>query len=100
LKYGAYACIDNGDDEEEKALFNKNIDDILATGKKKEFTYSKGIYTLQKSSFNTSKYEKRPDINDPDYWNKVLPFDNMISISGLEKKLKKEKKEMGKNEKV
>ena len=44
LKFGAYAFIDN--DEEEKNLFNKDIDEILATGKKKEFTYNKGIYTL------------------------------------------------------
>ena len=43
LKFGAYAFIDNNDDEE-KALFNKNIDEILATGKKKEFVYNKGIY--------------------------------------------------------
>lgn len=42
LKYGAYAFIDKED--EEKDLFNKNIDEILATGKKKEFVYNKGLY--------------------------------------------------------
>ena len=80
--------------------FNKDIDEILATGKKKEFTYSKGLYTLQKSTFNASKYENLPDVNDPDFWNKVLPFESIISISVLEKKFKKEKKEMGKNDKL
>ena len=79
---------------------NKDIDEILATGKKKEFTYSKGLYTLQKSTFNASKYEKLPDVNDPDFWNKVMPYESIISISVLEKKFKKEKKEMGKNEKL
>jgi predicted ribosome quality control (RQC) complex YloA/Tae2 family protein len=39
-------------------------------------------------------------VNDPDFWNKVLPFESIISISVLEKKFKKEKKELGKNEKL
>lgn len=43
LKYGAYAFIDDENDEQ---VNNKDIDEILATGKKKEFTYSKGLYTL------------------------------------------------------
>ena len=39
------------------------------------------------------------DFNDPDFWKK-LPFDQMMnSISMMEKKFKKEKKEIGKNEK-
>jgi hypothetical protein len=99
LKYGAYAFIDN-DDEEDKNQFNKDIDEILATGKKKEFTYNKGVYTLNKSTFNASKYEKLPDVKDPEFWNKVLPFDTLVSINALEKKLKKEKKEISSNEKL
>lgn len=75
LKYGAYAFLDNegkGDDEDIK---NKDIDEILATGKKKEFSYNKGVYTLQKSTFNALKYEKgMPDFNDPEFWNKALPL--------------------------
>lgn len=73
---------------------NKDIDEILNTGKKKEFTYNKGIYTLQKSTFNASKYEKLPDIDDPDFWNKVLPFESIMSIGVLEKRFKKEKREI------
>jgi hypothetical protein len=38
-------------------------------------------------------------VNDPNFWNKVLPFDQIISISVLEKKFKKEKKEIAKSEK-
>lgn len=72
----------------------------MATGKKKEFSYNKGVYTLQKSSFNASKYEKLPDINDPDFWNKALPFESIISINVLEKKFKKEKKELNQSEKL
>mmetsp|Transcript_43494 Transcript_43494/g.41960 ORF Transcript_43494/g.41960 Transcript_43494/m.41960 type:complete len:243 (-) Transcript_43494:453-1181(-) len=100
LKYGAYAFIDNDEAEEEKNQFNKNIDEILASGKSKEFTYNKGVYTLQKSSFNASLYEKLPNVNDPDFWNKVLPFQSFLSITALEKKFKKEKKEIGKSEKL
>lgn len=100
LKYGAYAFIDNEGEDNDHLNFNKDIDEILATGKKKEFSYTKGLYTLQKSTFNASKYEKLPDVNDPDFWNKVMPFESIISISVLEKKFKKEKKEMAKNEKL
>lgn len=102
LKYGAYAFMvdDKEQDEEEKELRNKDIDEILATGRKKEFSYNKGVYTLQKSTFNASKYEKAlPDFDDPDYWNKVLPMQSLISISMLEKKFKKAKKEIARNEK-
>lgn len=72
----------------------------MATGKKKEFVYSKGIYSLQKSTFNAAKYENLPDFDDPEFWNKVLPLDSIMSIGMLEKRFKKEKKEMGKNEKL
>lgn len=100
LKYGAYAFIDNEGEDNDQVNFNKDIDEILATGKKKEFTYNKGLYTLQKSTFNARKYENLPDFEDPEFWNKVLPFESIISISMLEKKLKKDKKEMAKSEKM
>ena len=99
LKYGAYAFIDNEENEELNNQFNKDIDEILATGKKKEFCYNKGIYTLQKSTFNAQKYENLPDVEDPDFWNKVLPFESIMSISVLEKRFKKEKRELQSNEK-
>jgi TRAP-type C4-dicarboxylate transport system substrate-binding protein len=38
-------------------------------------------------------------VNDPNFWNKVLPYDQIISITVLEKKFKKEKKEIVKSEK-
>ena len=100
LKYGAYAFIDEDGGADHDGQFNKDIDEILATGKKKEFSYNKGIYTLQKSTFNASKYENLPDVNDPDFWNKVLPFESIISITVLEKRFKKEKREMQTNEKM
>ena len=46
LKYGAYAILENEDEDAPDKLKNKDIDEILATGKKKEFSYNKGVYTL------------------------------------------------------
>jgi len=99
LKFGAYAILDE-EDAIEQHYNNMDIDDILKVGKRKDILYSKGQYTLQKSTFNATKYEnKMPDVNDPDFWQKVLPMD-AISISMLEKRLKKEKKEMANSEKM
>jgi hypothetical protein len=62
--------------------------------------YSKGIYTLQKSTFNAAKYENLIDVNDPNYWNIIFQNTSNISISELEKRFKKEKKEITKSEKL
>ena len=35
-----------GDEDAPANMKNKDIDEILATGKKKEFSYNKGVYTL------------------------------------------------------
>jgi len=57
------------------------IEDILQGGKESEYKLSKGVYTLQKSSFNVDKPSKNthrkgnlPEVDDPDFWQKVLPF--------------------------
>ena len=50
---------------------------------------TKGLYTLQKSTFNvqdggrssatkgggSASKSKAPGVNDPDFWEKVLPFE-------------------------
>lgn len=41
-----------------------------------------------------------PDFDDPEFWNKVLPFESIMSISMMEKKFKKDKKELVKNDKL
>lgn len=41
-----------------------------------------------------------PNVHDPDFWQKVLPFDSLISINGLEKKFKKEKKDISSSDKL
>ena len=51
LKYGAYAFLDDGSGEN---IANTHIEDILSknTSKQREYKMTKGLYTLQKSSFN------------------------------------------------
>ena len=50
MKYGAYAFMDNNEEgksgDDIKNMKNKDIDEILATGKKKEFQCNKGVYAL------------------------------------------------------
>lgn len=92
LRFGAFAFLDNDEDEEKDSNINMKIEDILANkGKdKKEKKGSKKGYQLQKSTFNIEdgkkdkddKKEKsgknsksKPNINDPNFWEKVgLPF--------------------------
>lgn len=43
------------------------------------------------------KHESIPSFNDEHFWDKVLPKEN-LSIASLEKRLKKEKRDISKNE--
>jgi chromodomain-helicase-DNA-binding protein 7 len=87
LKYGAYAFLEEGSGDN---LNNTHIDDILAKNSKdqKEYKMTKGLYTLQKSKFDVnegrssthksgsaSKSGGVPNVNDPNFWEKVLPFE-------------------------
>jgi chromodomain-helicase-DNA-binding protein 7 len=96
LKYGAYAFMDEGEEGKENQA-DLNIEDILAKGKKTD--YNKAGYSLNKSKFDAAKHESMPSFNDEHFWDKVLPMEN-ISITSLEKRFKKEKKEIAKNEQL
>lgn len=99
LKYGAYAFLEeelqNSQDAEQTAANSMKIDDILKN--KKERGPKKGkSYTLQKSTFTVADMTGKKDsgkssatksasktdeagkqklnINDPNFWEKVLPF--------------------------
>ena len=97
LKYGAYAFLDEGSGEN---IANTHIDEILKknTGKSKDYKMTKGIYTLQKSTFNVhesgrssaTKSKNNPDINDPNFWEKVLPFEG-FNPKQLMRKFKQKK---------
>lgn len=78
LRYGAYAFLD----EEGECTTQQNckIDDILKRTSKNDKKV-RSAYTLQKSSFNVHESGKSsakkhlPDANDPNFWEKVLPFE-------------------------
>jgi len=94
LKYGAYAFMDDGENGKDNQA-DLAIEDILAKGKKAD--YQKTGYSLNKSKFDAMKHESIPSFNDEHFWDKVLPKENM-SVTALEKRLKKEKREIAKNE--
>ncbi len=73
LKFGAFAFLDN-DDDEENNIKNMKIEDILAS-KGREKKPSKKGHQILKSSFNTEdkkgsgKVSKNKlDVNDKEFW--------------------------------
>lgn len=102
LKYGAYAFLEEGSGDN---VANTHIDEILSknSGKSREYKMTKGLYTLQKSTFNvndggrssTSKSGSAsknhvPNVNDPNFWEKVLPFEG-FNPKQLNRKFKAKK---------
>ena len=93
LRFGAFAFLQD-DDEEQQNLNNMKIEDILAN-KGKEKKPKKG-YTVQKSTFNVDDKDKKkdagkgsktkPDVDDPNFWEKVgLPFEGFNAKQLLRK---------------
>lgn len=118
LKYGAYAFLDDGDDEEadadENAAKSMKIDDILKNKKDKTSSKKGGnkSYTLQKTTFTTADMgqskkdsgknsakknadgtKQKLDVNDPNFWEKILPFDG-FNPKQLNRKLRVKKAEI------
>jgi hypothetical protein len=113
LKYGAYAFMDEEENEAEKEAKNIKIEDILKGRDKKKTT--KQAYTLQKTSFNVQEVsakdsgrtsaskatagtkeetkKEKLNINDPNFWEKVLPFDG-YNPKQLSRKLKSSRQDI------
>jgi hypothetical protein len=95
LKYGAYAFLDDGSGEN---IANTHIEEILSKNQTREYKATKGLYTLQKSTFNvneggrssTQKGKNIPNVNDPNFWDKVLPFEG-FNPKQLNRKFKSKK---------
>jgi chromodomain-helicase-DNA-binding protein 7 len=95
LKYGAYAFMEEEETDEQKNANNIKIEDILKGRDKKHHHKheKKQAYTLQKTTFNVQEgsakdsgrtsaskttgeaKKEKLNINDPNFWEKVLPFD-------------------------
>ena len=90
LKFGAYAFLNNedADDDDNANQSSLKIEDILKGKKEKKDKGKNKGYTLQKTTFNaeptkekesgknsTSKPKEKLNIDDPNFWEKVLPFE-------------------------
>ncbi|GBG32881.1 Chromodomain-helicase-DNA-binding protein, putative [Hondaea fermentalgiana] len=72
LKFGAYALTADGDDDAATQQFmNANIDEILSSRAKLMAT-SKEDNQLSKATFVASDNDTNLDINDPEFWTKVV----------------------------
>jgi hypothetical protein len=80
LKFGAYGAIDN-DDEASKRFVEADIDKILESsstvvvkddGRAQEIAAATTFSTFSKASFCSDGARPEIDINDPDFWQKVL----------------------------
>jgi SNF2 family DNA or RNA helicase len=84
LKFGAYAFIEGSDDEDQGVM---EIDEILKKTKKE--TESK---PFSKSTFEID--EKVPKVSDAEFWQKMLPALETVSIVSMEKKMRAGKSEI------
>jgi len=80
LKYGAYAIAKDGDEKEATEFCEANIDQILKTRTTKVSVEtasqaaekSHAVNTFSKASFVVAGAEEEIDLQDPQFWNKVL----------------------------
>jgi hypothetical protein len=97
LKYGAYAFLDpdGNDDEDDNKDTGIKIEEILKSrgkssgrkDKKEDKKKKSGEYSLQRTTFNiqdsaagsgkasTDKKKEKLKVSDPDFWEKVMPFE-------------------------
>lgn len=93
LRYGAYAFLENDDENVE----DMDIEDLFKKTKGKG-SKKKGK-SLNKSTFNVDEYEKKLNkLNDDDFWKEILPTLEVLSVQALEKKLKFERADIIKSE--
>jgi len=72
LKYGAYAMKD--DDESAQKFVEENIEQILESRTKTVVRDSiEGSSTFSKASFASEHAVPEIDVNDPDFWRKIMP---------------------------
>lgn len=87
LKFGAYDLFNDKDNEKEKQFYEEDIDQILNRSSKVVWNETSAKVlgagsSFSKASFRSSTAEPNIDINDPNFWNKVLPG-NQYSINIL-----------------
>ena len=88
LKFGAFAFLDEGKEGED--LKTQKIEDILK--KNSILPDKRGNYKLTKSTFDVEE-DKIPNVHDKEFWSKMMPQLETVSISAMEKNMR-----MGKSE--
>eukprot|EP00357_Protocruzia_adherens_P015827 CAMPEP_0115012704 /NCGR_PEP_ID=MMETSP0216-20121206/24912_1 /TAXON_ID=223996 /ORGANISM="Protocruzia adherens, Strain Boccale" /LENGTH=2334 /DNA_ID=CAMNT_0002381845 /DNA_START=106 /DNA_END=7109 /DNA_ORIENTATION=+ len=74
LKKGAYSLQDDDDGTATKTFMENDIDDILKNNSRVvEYSQISGSYSFNKSTFISSTADQSIDIDDPEFWSKVLP---------------------------
>ena len=85
LKYGAYSILEE-DSSKSQQFFESNIDEILQTSSRVvNYNLIKGCYSFSKSSFVSHGSDTSISIDDPNFWNKVLPPQTSLSSRLLTK---------------
>ena len=85
LKYGAYSILEE-DSSRSQQFFESNIDEILQTSSRVvNYNLIKGSYSFSKSSFVSHGSDTSISIDDPNFWNKVLPPQTSLSSRLLTK---------------
>lgn len=85
LKYGAYSILEE-DSTRSQQFFESNIDEILQTSSRViNYNLIKGSYSFSKSSFVSHGCDTSINIDDPNFWNKILPPQTSLSSRLLTK---------------
>jgi len=73
LRFGAYSILDE-DTSKSQHFVESNIEEILEKNSRVvNYSIIRGCYSLGKSSFVSHTADLSIDVNDPEFWNKILP---------------------------
>ena len=70
---GILGLIKDAPESENNNFYENDIDEILAKNSREaEYSLIKGSYSFDKKKFVSSTCDKQLQLNDPDFWEKVL----------------------------
>lgn len=73
LKKGILGLVKEEDDKATDAFFEENIDEILKKNTRvAKYSLINGTYSFSKSSFVSNKTDININLDDPNFWDKVL----------------------------
>lgn len=84
LKYGAYSILEE-DSSKSQQFFESNIDEILQASRVVNYNLINRCYSFSKSSFVSHGADASINIDDPNFWNKILPPQTSLSSRLLTK---------------